>query len=92
MQGAQPRFYADILLTGATHLTEKQLEMSLWEPIIESSDTTLITSEWAMYELAKSPMECQQKLYDEIVRVVGTERMVREDDLPHLPYLKVINP
>lgn len=84
-----PRFYADILLTDATHLTEKQLEMSLWEPIIESSDTTLVTTEWAMYELAKHP-DCQEKLYREIERVVGTERMVTEDDLPHLPYLKAV--
>lgn len=73
----------------ATHLTEKQLMMSLWEPIIESSDTTLVTSEWAMYELAKNP-ECQERLYKEVVSVVGTERMVTEDDLPHMPYLKAV--
>lgn len=84
-----PRFYADILLTDAKHLTEKQLEMSLWEPIIESSDTTLITTEWAMYELAKNP-DCQAKLYQEIQNVVGTERMVTEDDLPKMPYLKAV--
>lgn len=84
-----PRFYADILMRDATHLTEKQLMMSLWEPIIESSDTTLVTSEWAMYELAKNP-ECQERLYKEVVSVVGTERIVTEDDLPHMPYLKAV--
>lgn len=30
--------------------------MLLWEPIIETSDTTMVTTEWAMYELAKDPM------------------------------------
>ncbi|XP_024357339.1 ent-kaurene oxidase [Physcomitrium patens] len=84
-----PRCYADIALTEATHLTEKQLEMSLWEPIIESADTTLVTSEWAMYEIAKNP-DCQDRLYREIVSVAGTERMVTEDDLPNMPYLGAI--
>lgn len=27
----------------------------VWEPIIEASDTILVTSEWALYELAKDP-------------------------------------
>jgi ent-kaurene oxidase len=84
-----PRFYADVLLKEATHLTEAQLVMSMWEPIIESSDTTLVTSEWAMFELAKNP-KCQDRLYEEIVSVVGTERMVTEDDLPKMPYLKAV--
>lgn len=29
--------------------------MLLWETIIETSDTTLVVTEWAMYELAKDP-------------------------------------
>ena len=36
-------------------MTETQLAMLLWEPIIESSDTTLVTTEWAIFELAKDP-------------------------------------
>ena len=31
------------------------MAMLLWEVIIETSDTTLVTTEWAMYELAKNP-------------------------------------
>lgn len=84
-----PRFYADILLSAATHLTQKQLEQAIWEPIIETSDTTLITTEWIMFELAKNP-DCQERLYKEIVDVVGTERMVTEDDLPKLKYLTAV--
>lgn len=29
--------------------------MLLWETIIETSDTTLVVTEWAMYELSKDP-------------------------------------
>lgn len=89
MQGGASRYYADYVIGEATHLTEKQVEMSLWEPIIESSDTTLVTSEWVMYEIAKDPKR-QEKLLREIESVVGMERMVTEDDLPKMPYLKAV--
>lgn len=29
--------------------------MLVWEEIIEASDTTIVTTEWAMYELSKDP-------------------------------------
>lgn len=45
--------YIDYLLSEAKSLTEDQIAMLLWETIIETSDTTLVTTEWAMYELAK---------------------------------------
>lgn len=47
--------YIDYLLSEANTLTEKQILMLLWEAIIETSDTTLVSTEWAMYELAKDP-------------------------------------
>ena len=51
--------YIDFLLSeGKTTLTEKQIGMLVWETIIETSDTTMVTTEWAMYELAKNP-KCQ---------------------------------
>lgn len=45
--------YLDYLLSEAKTLSEQQILMLLWEAIIESSDTTLVTTEWALYELAK---------------------------------------
>lgn len=30
--------------------------MLVWETIIEAADTTLVTTEWAIYELAKDPI------------------------------------
>ncbi|KAI5070440.1 hypothetical protein GOP47_0014783 [Adiantum capillus-veneris] len=80
--------YLDILLTEATHLSEKQLIMTTWEPIIESADTTLVTIEWAMYEIAKSPM-VQERLLKEI-NEVASARLVVEDDLPKLKYLDAV--
>lgn len=44
--------YIDYLFS-SSGLPEDQILMLLWEAIIETSDTTLVTYEWAMYELAK---------------------------------------
>ena len=46
--------YLDSLLAENT-LTDEQLTMLVWEEVIEAADTTLVTTEWAMYELAKNP-------------------------------------
>ncbi|XP_024527089.1 ent-kaurene oxidase 2 [Selaginella moellendorffii] len=81
--------YCDVLLDNESHYSEDELLLAAWEPIIESSDTTLVTSEWALYELASAP-KLQEKLYNEIKRVVGDERMVSEDDLPNLPFLNAV--
>lgn len=45
--------YLDHLLSEAKSFTEKQILMLVWETIIETSDTTMVSTEWAMYELAK---------------------------------------
>ena len=54
--GQELNCYVDHLLSEVKSLTEQQITMLLWEPIIETSDTTLVTTEWAVYELAKDPM------------------------------------
>ncbi|KNA19705.1 hypothetical protein SOVF_058900 [Spinacia oleracea] len=79
--------YLDFLLSEAK-VTETQLAMLLWEPIIESSDTTLISTEWALFELAKDP-ERQERLYREIQTVCGSDR-ITEDHLCQLPYLSAV--
>ncbi|XP_021725180.1 ent-kaurene oxidase, chloroplastic-like isoform X1 [Chenopodium quinoa] len=80
--------YLDFLLSEANTLTETQLAMLLWEPIIESSDTTLISTEWALFELAKDP-ERQERLHQEIQAVCGSDK-ITEDQLSQLPYLSAI--
>ena len=47
--------YLNYLLSEVKTLTEKQISILAWETIIETADTTVVTTEWAMYELAKSP-------------------------------------
>ncbi|KAJ6685940.1 ENT-KAURENE OXIDASE CHLOROPLASTIC [Salix purpurea] len=87
--GEEINCYIDFLLSeGKTTLTEKQIGMLVWETIIEASDTTMVTTEWAMYELAKNP-KCQDRLYHEIQNVCGAEK-IKEEHLPHLPYLNAV--
>ncbi|KAM0032772.1 putative ent-kaurene monooxygenase [Helianthus debilis subsp. tardiflorus] len=80
--------YIDYLLSEAQGLTEKELIMSLWEPIIETPDTTMVTTEWAMYELAKHPKK-QARLYEEIQSVCGSEK-ITEEKLCKMPYLAAV--
>ncbi|KAF3333427.1 ent-kaurene oxidase [Carex littledalei] len=69
-------------------LTEEHLISLVWEVIIEASDTTAVITEWAMYQLAKNP-DRQDRLYDEIKEVCGTEK-VTEEHLPQLHYLNCV--
>uniref|UniRef100_A0ACD5UDZ4 Uncharacterized protein n=1 Tax=Avena sativa TaxID=4498 RepID=A0ACD5UDZ4_AVESA len=79
--------YLDFLLAEKA-LTDEELTMLVWEAIVEGADTTLVTTEWAMYELAKKPKK-QDRLYQEIQEVCG-EDTVTEDHLPRLPYLNAV--
>ncbi|KAF2927269.1 hypothetical protein DAI22_06g191700 [Oryza sativa Japonica Group] len=79
--------YLDFLLAENT-LTDEQLTMLVWEELIEAADTTLVATEWAMYELAKNP-DKQERLYQEIREVCGDET-VTEEHLPRLPYLNAV--
>jgi ent-kaurene oxidase len=70
------------------------MEQLLWEPILMSIDTSMVTIEWIMFELAKN-LAIQEDLYKEIIDVRSgqdqiTTWMVREDDIPNMPYLNVV--
>ncbi|KAF8024273.1 hypothetical protein BT93_F1462 [Corymbia citriodora subsp. variegata] len=86
--GKEANSYIDLLISEAKTLSEEQITILLWEAIIETSDTTLVTTEWAMYELAKNP-KCQDQLVDEIRKVCGSETLT-EDHLSQLPYLNAV--
>ncbi|KAG9450455.1 hypothetical protein H6P81_010420 [Aristolochia fimbriata] len=62
--------------------------MLVWEAIVETTDTTLVTTEWAMFHLAKNPY-WQDRLYQDILEVCGSEKLT-EEHLPQLPCLSVI--
>ncbi|TKW33353.1 hypothetical protein SEVIR_2G228566v4 [Setaria viridis] len=57
--------------------------------IIGGTDTSWMTIEWAVSELLKNP-ELLTKATTELDRVVRRDRLVRESDLPHLPYIDCI--
>jgi ent-kaurene oxidase len=80
--------YLDYLLSEAKTLTNEQISMLVWEVILEAADTTLVATEWAMYELAKDPNQ-QDRLYREIRDVCGSD-MITEEHLSQLPYLNAI--
>ncbi|KAL0287533.1 UNVERIFIED_CONTAM: Ent-kaurene oxidase, chloroplastic [Sesamum angustifolium] len=86
--GTEINCYLDYLLSDANMLTEQQMLMLLWEAIIEASDTTLVTTEWAMYELSKDPQR-QKRLLLEIQNVCGPDKLT-EEKLCQLPYLAAI--
>lgn len=86
--GEEISSYLDYLLSEENTLTEEQLIALVWESIIETSDTTLVTTEWAMYELAKNPT-CQDRLYQEISSVCGSKQLA-EEHLQFMPYLNAV--
>lgn len=45
------------MLSEGKTLTMDQITMLLWETVIETADTTMVTTEWAMYEIAKNPKQ-----------------------------------
>ncbi|KAL8522948.1 hypothetical protein ACS0TY_013049 [Phlomoides rotata] len=86
--GKDVNCYLDYLLSEAKTLSEDQILMLVWEEIIEASDTTLVTTEWAIYELSKDPKR-QNKLLMEIKNACGSEKL-REEILCQLPYLAAV--
>jgi ent-kaurene oxidase len=58
--------YIDFLLEAknSTQLTDHQLMLLLAESIAAAVDTVLVTTEWAMYELAKNPDKQARKKND----------------------------
>uniref|UniRef100_A0A0D9WRC9 Ent-kaurene oxidase n=1 Tax=Leersia perrieri TaxID=77586 RepID=A0A0D9WRC9_9ORYZ len=80
--------YLDFLMEENTQLTAEELTLLVWELLVESSDTTFVSSEWAMYEIAKNP-DKQERLYQEIREVCGDET-VTEEHLPRMPYLNAV--
>uniref|UniRef100_A0A2N9IXN9 ent-kaurene monooxygenase n=1 Tax=Fagus sylvatica TaxID=28930 RepID=A0A2N9IXN9_FAGSY len=86
--GEEVNCFLNYLLSEAKTLTNEQITMLVWETIIETSDTTLVTAEWAMYELAKDPNR-QNRLYQEIQNLCGTDK-ITEEHLSQLPFLGAV--
>jgi cytochrome P450 len=52
-------------------------------------DTSYVTLEWVMAELLQHP-NILKRAQEELDTVVGTNRLISESDLQHLPYLQAI--
>lgn len=59
--------------------------------LLAGRDTTASTLSWTFYELARNP-EVWEKLREEIVQTVGTERAPTYADLKGMKYLQVCLP
>jgi len=57
--------------------------------LVAGTYMSAIVIEWAMSEVLRNPTVLK-KLQDELERVIGMERMVRESDLPSLVYLQAV--
>nr|ALG05133.1 cytochrome P450 [Sinopodophyllum hexandrum] len=75
--------FLDILL--ANGFTDDQMNVLLLELLLAGADTTTSTTEWAMAELLKNE-KVMKNVCKEFEREIK-EDVVRESDLPHLPYL-----
>ena len=57
--------------------------------IVGGTDTSSVTIEWAMSELLRKP-DVLTKATEELDRVIGHERLVKEEDITNLPYMQAI--
>ncbi|KAI9260234.1 cytochrome P450, partial [Sporodiniella umbellata] len=70
-------------------LTELQIAYFIALFVGAGSETTTSTLEWAFAYLANHP-EIQDKAYEEIQRVIGTDKLPRFKDESHMPYIQCI--
>ncbi|KAH1069646.1 Cytochrome P450 98A2 [Glycine max] len=89
--GGAKQHFVDALLTlqDKYDLSEDTIIGLLWDMITAGMDTTAISVEWAMAELIRNP-RVQQKVQEELDRVIGLERVMTEADFSSLPYLQCV--
>ena len=95
-----PRDYIDMFLLEISRTTDtssvfygskgrEQLLVSLLDLFGAGSETTSKTLSWAVVYMLRYP-EVQEKVQEELDRVVGRDRSPTMEDMPHLPYTEVI--
>ncbi|CAN6329622.1 unnamed protein product [Urochloa humidicola] len=78
LQENDPEYYTDTVIKGIALML-----------LTAGTDTSALTTEWAMAFLLTHP-EAMQKLRAEIDTNVGTARLVEESDITNLPYLQCV--
>ncbi|PON89553.1 Cytochrome P450, E-class, group I [Trema orientale] len=93
--GLEVKDFLDILLdnmedeNAEIKLTRAHIKGIIVDYFTAGTDTTAITTEWALAELINHP-KVLEKAREEIDRVVGKSRLVSESDSPDLPYIQAI--
>ncbi|XP_060071008.1 cytochrome P450 4A24-like [Ylistrum balloti] len=84
--------FLDILLTArdeqGTGLTDREVRDEVDTFLFEGHDTTASSIGWAVYSLAKYPEE-QQKVYEEVTKVLGGRQNVEWSDIQELSRLSL---
>ncbi|XP_059311106.1 3,9-dihydroxypterocarpan 6A-monooxygenase-like [Lycium ferocissimum] len=70
-------------------LTRENIKAFILDIFAAGTDTSAITTEWALSELINHP-SIMQKAVQEIDIVIGKNRLVKESDITNLPYLQAI--
>ncbi|RDX71056.1 Cytochrome P450 83B1, partial [Mucuna pruriens] len=85
----------DILLQLKNHysfpidLTHDNIKAVLMNILIGATDTTAVTTVWAMTELLKNP-RVMKKVQEEIRSLSGKKAFLEEDDVQKFPYFKAV--
>ncbi|KAM3288919.1 cytochrome 98A3-like [Capsicum chacoense] len=89
--GETKHHFVDALLTLQKEydLSDDTIISLFWNMMSAGMDTVAITVEWAMAELVKNP-RVQQKVQEELDRVIGSDRIVNETDISKLSYLQYV--
>ncbi|CAM8976233.1 unnamed protein product [Rhodiola kirilowii] len=67
----------------------ENIKAFIWDIFSAGTDTSAITTEWALAELINNP-SMMEKARNVIDYVVGKSRLVEESDIPNLPYIQAI--
>ncbi|WCJ33955.1 Cytochrome P450 93A3 [Euphorbia peplus] len=70
-------------------LTKENIKSFILDIFAAGTDTSAITTEWALSELINNP-NIMNKARQEIDTTVGKNRIIQESDIPNLPYLQSI--
>ncbi|TMW84100.1 hypothetical protein EJD97_025790 [Solanum chilense] len=87
--GETKHHFVDALLTLQKEydLSDDTIISLFWDMIAAGMDTVAITVEWAMAELVRNP-RVQQKVQEELDKVIGSNRIINETDISNLSYLQ----
>ncbi|KAK4601170.1 hypothetical protein RGQ29_010649 [Quercus rubra] len=89
--GQRNHDFVDVLLSlqGPDKLSESDMVAVLWEMIFRGTDTVAVLIEWILARMVLHP-DVQSKVHDELDRVVGRSRLLKESDIQSMVYLPAV--